>query len=200
MLSSISPPPHLIPVINSCKPQGDYIAVHVRAESDWYPDYCKKLQNMCYTPLQIAKALLVSLPALANTKVVLLYGNLMEESFPLGSGGHPLEVFSQMLPNISIFHKSNSQECISALSSLSFNEQAYIDLSVAAQALRFLGTLESTFSRSVFEMRKGQLRNRANNYAWNCRFVAPLIKIESSIWLKIKRWGAVRQRCSQAQT
>ncbi|GKY92025.1 hypothetical protein MPSEU_000174100 [Mayamaea pseudoterrestris] len=142
----------------------NYLAVHLRIESDWYP-YCEKRSlredgvNACYTPTQIA----ASVSNLNYQTVVLLYGKVAWRH----RNEMPQEIWPSMNPHQHAFHKSWSNHCTAALRNLSYNEVALLDFWVAIEATVFVGTHLSTFSNSVTYVR--EIRNKPNSsYVYSC--------------------------------
>lgn len=185
-------PPSLRSVYSLCygnvTSQPRYLAVHMRIESDWYP-YCEKRShrvdgvNACYTPTQIARAV----SSLDFERVVLIHGKIHRQF----KAELPRNIWQQINPQQSVYHKSWSQDCERALQNLTYNEVALVDFWVSIQADAFVGTHLSTFSNMVTYVRESRGKYNSS-YLYSCPDSPIMLRLDGGL---LVRNASDRQRC-----
>ncbi|GMH87754.1 hypothetical protein TrVE_jg2822 [Triparma verrucosa] len=171
LASALSLPPLLKKAVLDCGGGNlsSTAAVHMRIESDWYTTaysknkdvpYCVMKQAeegrwFCYSPAEILRLVKNSRDEMNAQALILLYSQPAEQ-FAEGTGEGPIETAKRMFPDLQIHHKSTSKACTAALSDLSYNAQAYVDLWIAVNSRIFIGTPDqSSFSSLAKEIRRG---------------------------------------------
>jgi hypothetical protein len=168
---SVAPSPALAPAVAQCaraasKQVGaDAVVVHMRIESDWYPEYCtwrgkRNGAKLCFSPAEIASKLL-STPGLVGSGVVLMFASdRVAMSFQRPSA-EPLAVWPRNVRSVN----AGDLRCFDDVRS--HTERSAVSFFIASTARAFVGMLASTMSNAIVLTR--QLRGETNSsYYYDC--------------------------------
>jgi hypothetical protein len=168
---SAAPSPALAPAVARCvravsKQVGaDAVVVHMRIESDWYPNYCASRgkpakTKLCFTPGEIASKVL-SVPGLVGSGVVLMFAtDRVAMSFKRPTA-EPLAVWPRNVRAVN----AGDLRCFGDVRS--HTERSAVSFFIASTARAFVGVLASTMSNAIALTR--QLRGKANSsYYYDC--------------------------------